>query len=62
MNRLLRKLTDDQVREIRSRLKKGESLRSIAKDFPVSHCAIKMIADGYTYRDVTIRRGESANS
>lgn len=35
-----KKITDEQLVEIRSRRKSGESLKSIAKDFSVSHQAI----------------------
>lgn len=47
-----RKLTAQQVTQIRARLLQGESLRSIAKSYGVSHCTILGIRNGQYYRDV----------
>lgn len=47
-----RALTDDQVREIRSRHKKGESITSISKDFPVSRDCISHVVNNKNYKDV----------
>ena len=49
---LTRKLTDDQVREIRQRRENGESCSSIAGDYPVSAGVIHSIDVGRTYRSV----------
>ncbi|KKL55478.1 hypothetical protein LCGC14_2255000 [marine sediment metagenome] len=49
---LTRKLTDDQVREIRGRRANGESCGSIAGDYPVSAGTIYSIDVGRTYRSV----------
>ena len=49
---LTRKLTDDQVREIRGRRAKGESCGSIAGDYPVSAGVVRSIDVDRTYRDV----------
>ena len=37
------KLTENQVREIRDRVEKGETYRSIAKDYPIHHQHITRI-------------------
>ncbi len=49
---LTRKLTDDQVREIRVRRDAGESPKSIEKDYPVSHGAIYQVGLRNTYKEV----------
>jgi hypothetical protein len=46
------KLSDEQVALIRSRLARGESARSIAKDVGVSRAAIRHIKSGKTWRHV----------
>jgi len=43
------KLTIPQVREIRARLERGETLRAIAKDYGVAHGAINAIKQGRTF-------------
>lgn len=48
------KLSEDQVREIKRRLKTGETARSIAKDFPVTHFTIWGISEGKTWKHVTL--------
>jgi hypothetical protein len=45
-----RKLTDEQVREIRRR--PGETAAALAREFGVSRRAIRILRDGETYRDV----------
>jgi len=47
-----RKLTENQVREVRTRRAVGESCKSIAADFSVSHGVIYGISIGRTYKDV----------
>ena len=47
------KLTDDQVREIRSRLAAGESALQICKDYGVSDVVLSNIRLGRSYRYVT---------
>jgi hypothetical protein len=51
-NLTTRKLTDSQVREIRTRRAAGESLNSIAASFGVTRPAIGYIIQGKTYADV----------
>lgn len=46
------KLTDDQVREVRSRLANGEHSQSLADDFGVSKGAIQHIKKNRSYRNV----------
>ncbi len=48
----LRKLTNDQAREIRIRFDGGESARVLAKAFAVVHGTINNIVYGRTYKDV----------
>ena len=47
-----RKLTDDQVREIRRRRRAGESCGSIAEDYPVHPASVHLLTVGRTYTDV----------
>ena len=47
----LRKLSLEQVREIRSRHRKGSSQRSLAEQFGVSRVVIYRIITWSTYRD-----------
>jgi len=48
------KLTEDDVRKIRRRRRRGESFGSIAKDFPVSRSNIRMVAIGATWKHVEV--------
>ncbi len=50
--KLTRKLTDDQVREIRTRRDAGETTKSIAEDYPVSFGAINQVGLRNTYKEV----------
>jgi hypothetical protein len=43
------KLTEEQVAEIRARLKRGETNVSIAEDFPVGHAMISKIRRGHAW-------------
>jgi hypothetical protein len=47
------KLTESQVREIRLRRINGQGIRSIARDFMVSHSTIEPILNGKTWRNVS---------
>jgi hypothetical protein len=48
-NRSTRKLTDDQVRAVRS---SSETLRALAEQFPLSLAALYRVRNHETYRDV----------
>ncbi len=48
------KLTEDQVREIKKRLKTGETAKSIAQDFPITHYTVWGISEGKTWKHVTL--------
>ncbi len=50
--RTRRKLTDDQVREIRKRLAAGESARALAKVFAVAKGTINNIMYGRSYKEI----------
>jgi uncharacterized protein YerC len=50
--KLLSKLTDDQVREIRKRIQAGEPYSKIAPDYNVSVMTISSIKTGRRYNDV----------
>jgi hypothetical protein len=47
-----RKLTDAQVREIRSRLRSGEGVREVGRLYGLDPKGIRMIRDGKQYKDV----------
>lgn len=47
-----RKLTDDQVREIRRRYAEGESQLSLAKEFGISQPVLSFMLTGKTYQEV----------
>lgn len=49
------KLTNEEVLEICWRLEQGESLRSIASDYPVSRATVRHISTGKTWGDLTGR-------
>ncbi|MFN8372332.1 MAG: hypothetical protein U0694_05570 [Anaerolineae bacterium] len=46
------KLTEEQVKAIKARIARGETAKSIARDFPVSHYAIWDIRSGKTWDDL----------
>lgn len=46
------KLTEEQVKAIKERIAAGETAKSIAQDFPVSHYAIWDIRSGKTWNDL----------
>jgi hypothetical protein len=48
------KVTEEQVRAIKKRLAKGETAKSIAQDFPISHYAIWDIRSGKTWGHVSV--------
>lgn len=48
------KITEDQVRAIKKRLAVGETAKSIAQDFPISHYAVWDIRSGKTWGHVSI--------
>jgi hypothetical protein len=48
------KITEDQVRAIKKRLVNGETAKSIAQDFPISHYAIWDIRSGKTWGHISI--------
>ena len=50
---LWRKVTEDQVREIRRRADAGERYTDIAKDFPIHHVNVRAIATRRTWRWLT---------
>ena len=51
-NRTLRKLTDEQVLEIRSRLESGQSCRLVAMDYPVTAATIAQIKRSEVYGEL----------
>jgi hypothetical protein len=48
----LRKLTDEQVRDIRARRAAGEIVRTIAESHGIGHSTVQQILDGKSYADV----------
>jgi hypothetical protein len=46
------KLSEDQVREIKKRLATGETAKSVAQDFPISHYTVWGIRSGKTWKHV----------
>jgi len=48
------KVTAEQVRAIKTRLAAGETAKSIARDFPISHYAVWDIRSGKTWGHVSI--------
>jgi hypothetical protein len=56
------KVTEAQVRAIKARLANGETAKSIAQDFPISHYAIWDIRSGKTWGHVSIDDKEAADS
>jgi hypothetical protein len=54
------KITEADVRAIKKRLAKGETAKSIAQDFPISHYAIWDIRSGKTWGHVSVNTHQSA--
>lgn len=48
------KLVEDQVKDIRIKLKNGSSITIIAKEYNMSYDSIKLIKSGKTWKHVTI--------
>lgn len=51
-NRKLRKLTDEEARDVRVRVDSGEAQNQLAKEYSISQTALSSLCRRKTYKDV----------